>query len=466
MDNPSPTGVSPTNENLWKEVLDELRVSISPANFNTWLSNTYIVSIKRIGERQVVEIGCPSAFVADAVEKRYYGQIQDSLTTKSGLQSELSFVVSQLPNTKKTTSESPLFDFANNKSSVDINYLLKKARIRPGFTFENFAVSSSNQTAHAAAEAVSRNIGNAYNPLLLYGGVGIGKTHLMLAIGHRLLEQDPDAEVLYVMGEEFTSEIVEAIRNKTTQNFKKKYRSLKLLMLDDVQFLAGKLTVQEEFFHTFNTLLREGGQVVLTSDRPPSEIQRLEERLRSRFEAGLIIDIAPPDFELRTAISLIKAQQKGVELSMENAQAIAANIDSPRRIEGFLTRLLTETNGFQEEITIELINKILGKTQDASLQPKKAVLPQVYIDAVATYYSLGKRKLLGDSRSRSIAEPRQLLMYLLREELKLPLQEVGHLVGGRDHTTVMHAVEKISKSLSTNAKIHGDILGIKKIISG
>jgi chromosomal replication initiator protein len=458
-----------TNSKLWKEVLEELKVSISPANFNTWLSNTYIVSIKRIGDtRQIVEIGCPSTFVADAVEKRYYGQIQDALNNKTGLQNEISFVVSSLPSVKKTTQESPLFSFAEDKPKADINHLLKEARIRPGFTFENFAVSSSNQTAHAAAEAVSRSIGNAYNPLLLYGGVGIGKTHLMLAIGHRLLEQDPDAEVLYVMGEEFTSEIVEAIRNKTTQNFKKKYRNLKLLMLDDVQFLAGKLTVQEEFFHTFNTLLREGGQVVLTSDRPPSEIQRLEERLRSRFEAGLIIDISPPDFELRTAISLIKAQQKGVELSMESAQAIAANIDSPRRIEGFLTRLLTETNGFQEEITIELINRILGKTQDvqASFQQKRAVMPQVYIDAVANYYSLGKRKLLGDSRTRSIAFPRQVLMYLLREELKLPLQEVGHLVGGRDHTTVMHAVDKISKNISTDPKIHGDILGIKKIISG
>ncbi len=470
MDNQvQPTESTHAHTQLWKDVLDEIKVSISPANFSTWLSNTYIVSLKTVGDtRQIVEIGCPSTFVADAIEKRYYGQIQDSLNNKTGLQNDISFVVSQLPSDKKEHKESPLFAYVEDAPKKDINHLLKEARIRPGFTFENFAVSSSNQTAHAAAEAVSRSIGNAYNPLLLYGGVGIGKTHLMLAIGHRLLEQDPEADVLYVMGEEFTSEIVEAIRNKTTQNFKKKYRNLKLLMLDDVQFLAGKITVQEEFFHTFNTLLREGGQVVLTSDRPPSEIQRLEERLRSRFEAGLIIDIGPPDLELRTAISLIKAQQRGVELSMDIATTIAANIDSPRRIEGFLTRLLTETNGFQEQITIELVNRILGKTQDAQagFQPKKAVMPQVYIDAVSTFYSLGKRKLLGDSRTRSIAIPRQILMYLLREELKLPLQEVGHLVGGRDHTTVMHGVEKISKILSTDAKIHGDILGIKKIISG
>lgn len=468
MDNQS-LETSQSNKELWKEVLDELKVTLSSANFNTWLANTHIASLKKVGDtRQIVEIGCSSTFVADAIEKRYFGPIQDALTNKSGLSSDLSFVVSQMPNPqKKEIEDSPLFTY-QDKVTKSIDETLKHARMRPGYTFDNFAVSGSNQTAHAAAEAVSRNIGNAYNPLLLYGGVGIGKTHLMLAIGHRLLSQEPNADVLYVTGEEFTSEIVEAIRNKTTQNFKKKYRNLKLLMLDDVQFLAGKLTVQEEFFHTFNTLLKEGGQVVLTSDRPPSEIPKLEERLKSRFEAGLIIDISPPDIELRTAISLIKAQQKGVNLSMEIALAIATNIDSPRRIEGFLTRLLSETNGFQDQITIELVNKILGKTQDSNinLPQKRAIMPQVYIDAVSNYFSTGKRKLLGPSRTRSVAEPRQLLMYLLRIELRLPLQEVGHLIGGRDHTTVMHAVEKISKNLSTNSKINGDIMGIRKIISG
>jgi chromosomal replication initiator protein len=287
----------------------------------------------------------------------------------------------------------------------------------------------------------------------------------MLAVATQILEKNTEDQVLYWMGEEFTTEIVNAIRNKTTYAFKDKYRKLKLLMIDDIQFLAGKNAVQEEFFHTFNTLQREGGQIILTSDRPPSEIEKLEERLRSRFEAGLIIDISPPDFELRTAIALIKAKEKGTDLPMNVAQAIAANIDSPRKIEGFLTRLFTQSSFNNEEISVETVNKILGKTQTENALYRKAVSPQEFIGAVSDYYSLGKRKLLGANRTQIVAMPRQILMYLLRIELGLPLQEVGRIVGGRDHTTVMHAVEKISKNLSTNSGLRDDILGIKKSVS-
>lgn len=456
------------NKKLWSDVLETVKVSVSSANYSTWLLQTFVVSIKPGGqERQVVEIGCPSAFIADGLEKRYFTLIQDSLNQITGIKNELIFSVQQVQKETKKQLESPLFS-QNTENDENLSEAkLKEARIRSGFTFANFAVSSSNQMAHAAADAVAKNIGGAYNPLFLWGGVGIGKTHLMLAIGQYFLKQHSNGKALYVMGEEFTTEIVEAIRNKDTQSFKKRYRNLQLLMLDDVQFIAGKNTVQEEFFHTFNTILREGGQVVLTSDRPPTEIQKLEERLRSRFEAGMIVDISPPDFELRTAISLIKAQQKGLSFDMDVAQAIAANIDNPRRIEGFLTRLLAETNGFKEKITIDLVNKILGKTNSALVtSQKKATLPQDLIEAVCDYYSLGKRKLLGETRVRPVAYPRQILMYLLRVELGLPLQEVGRLIGGRDHTTVMHAVDKISAKLSTNGGLRDDILGIKKYLSG
>ena len=459
-------------QKLWKDVLETIKVSVSGANYSTWLSQTFIISVKPVGEtglpadRQVVEIGCPNAFIADGLEKRYFTLIQESLNQVTGIKNEVVFSVQQIQSETKKIVESPLFSQNLQSEEKSLEDDFKKARIRQGFTFENFAVSSSNQMAHAAADAVSKNIGSAYNPLFFWGGVGIGKTHLMLAIGSYFLRHNPDGKALYVMGEEFTTEIVEAIRNKNTQEFKKRYRSLKLLMLDDVQFIAGKEKVQEEFFHTFNTILREGGQVVLTSDRPPTEIQKLEDRLRNRFEAGMIVDISPPDFELRTAISLIKAQQKGMTLDMDVAQAIAANIDNPRKIEGFLTRLLAETNSFKEKITIDLVNKILGKTNGVLITPqRKATLPQELIDAVCDYFSLGKRKLLSDTRTRPVAHPRQILMYLLRVELGLPLQEVGRLVGGRDHTTVMHAVGKISTNLSTNGGLRDDILGIKKYIS-
>ena len=234
------------------------------------------------------------------------------------------------------------------------------------------------------------------------------------------------------MGEEFTTEIVDAIRNKTTILFKNRYRRLKLLMVDDIQFIAGKTAVQEEFFHTFNTLQREGGQVILTSDRPPSEIERLEERLKSRFEAGLTIDISPPDFELRAAITLIKAKERGIELEMDVAQTIAVNIDSPRRIEGFLTRLFTEAKLGEKTIDIDLVTKLLGITNGEARAFKKPLSAQQVINAVSDYYSLGKRSLLGASRTQTIALPRQILMYILRIDLGLPLQEVGRLVGGRN----------------------------------
>lgn len=457
-------------QKLWQEALQIIRVSISQANYSTWFSKTHITTLKVLpNNRQFVEIGCSSSFIADGLEKRYFSLIQDSLNQVTQITNDISFIVSQLTIESNSNFLPPLFSESyNDAHSANILELLKRARIRPGFTFENFAVSSSNQMAWAAAEAVSKNLGNAYNPLFLWGGVGVGKTHLMLSIGNKALSKNPDLKVLYCMGEEFTTEIVEAIRNKSTQNFKKRYRNLDLLMVDDVQFIAGKEKVQEEFFHTFNTIQREGGQVVLTSDRPPTEIQKLEERLRSRFEAGLIIDISPPDLELRAAIALIKAEERGLQLPMDVAHIIASNIEGLRRIEGFLTRILTEVQGDSSLITAELVNRLLGRSANEG-EPglnRRAMAPQDVVDAVANYFSLGRRKLLGDGRARPIALPRQVLMYLLRVELGLPLQEVGHIVGGRDHTTVMYAVEKISKNISTDPSLREDILGIKRTISG
>lgn len=455
------------SKKIWKDTLDSIKVSISPATFSTWFSQTFISSIKKAGKgRNHVEIACPSSFIADTIERRYFGLIQDSLNLLTGVKNDISFVVKQPPAAaQKEKGETPLFQDTQPENSDILAQRLKKTRIREGFTFENFAVSGTNQMAWAAADAVSKNLGKAYNPLFLWGGVGVGKTHLMLAIGHRVLQKDPDASVLYCMGEEFTTEIIEAIRTKNTVSFKRRYRSLKLLLLDDVQFLAGKTAVQEEFFHTFNTLQREGAQIVLTSDKPPSEIEKLEERLRSRFEAGLIIDISPPDFELRTAISLIKAGERGLELPMEVAQAIAANIDSTRKIEGFITRLASEINGDGGTPSVELVTRLLGKTNGETAPIRRAIRPQEVVSAVSDYFSVGKRKLLGPNRSRPVALPRQVLMYLLRVELGLPLQEVGRLAGGRDHTTVIHAVEKISTRLSTDQSLRRDVLGIKTSLS-
>jgi len=360
----------------------------------------------------------------------------------------------------------PLF---KREEELEDNFLeeIKRSRLRPFFTFENFAVSSSNQMAWAAGEAVAKTPGTAYNPLFLWGGVGVGKTHLMNAVGYEIKKKNRIKSVYFCTGEDFTNDIVEGIRNKTTQKFRNKYRKLDALLIDDIQFIAGKDTVQEEFFHTFNAIISAGGQIILTSDRPPHEISKLEERLKSRFEAGLIVDIAPPDFELRCAITQIKTKEKNLDLSSEIIQMIAGNLDSARKIEGFLIRLKSEAIINKNiPLTAERISQLLGKDGEGTPVSQKRVGIEDVIESVCKQYSLKKGQILSDSRVKTLALPRQILMYLLRTQLKLPLQEVGKLIGGRDHTTVMHAVEKITKLASEDVEIREDIMRIKRNVWG
>lgn len=450
------------NKNLWREVLQSVRVSVSPAIFSTWFSQTHLVEVAKQGKRHSVSVGCGSSFVKTTIEGRYFGLIQDALISALGTPCDLVFVVKQDASREGSSEELavPLFE---EERGEDFSAALKRARVRPVLTFENFAVSSSNQMAWAAAEAVSKTPGSAYNPLFLWGGVGVGKTHLMNAVGFSVIQKNSSAKAFFCSGEEFTNDIVEGIRNKTTQVFRDKYRRLDVLMVDDIQFLAGKDAVQEEFFHTFNAVTIAGGQVILTSDRPPSEISKLEERLRSRFEAGLIVDIGAPDFELRCAILQIKAKEKGLELPMPVVQRIAGALDSARKIEGFLVLLGSEARIKNSEITEELAASLLGKGEGENGQVIKAS-PQDVVAAVSKYCSVGKRSLLGTSRARPVARPRQILMYLLRTQLQLPLVEIGRIVGGRDHTTVIHAVDKIGQLLSTDVQIRQDILGIKNML--
>lgn len=452
------------NKTSWKDILEIIKISVSPAIFSTWFAQTYLLKIDEMGERIILEVGCPTSYIKNFIESRYFGLIQDSANKVFSRSCDLIFSVKENPEKSMGLGElsSPLFqtEEKNKDDTVKIKEALEKAKIRPNFNFENFAVSGSNQMAHAAALAVSDALGTAYNPLFIWGGVGVGKTHLMGAVGNSSLKKDPSLKVLLCTGESFTNDIIEGIRNKTTQNFREKYRKLNLLLIDDIQFIAGKDAVQEEFFHTFNTMTAAGGQIILTSDKPPSEIAHLEERLKSRFEAGLIVDIAPPDFELRCAITQIKAKEKEIVLNMEQIQLIASNIDSARKIEGVLIKLMTEARLKHIEITNELIESIIGKGIEINgRQIKKS--PSEVIEAVSDYYQVGKRSLLGESRARPVARPRQILMYLLRTHLGIPLEEVGRLVGGRDHTTVIHAVDKITELATTDVHIREDISKIK-----
>lgn len=448
---------------IWHEVLESIRVSVSPAIYRTWFAQTYLADIRNDNDRISVNIGCSSPFIKTTIENRYFGMIQDLLMKTLEKECDINFLVKQDPDKliQTKTSPSPLFDQDTSDQKENYKEAAQKARIRSTFIFENFAVSSSNQMAHAAAEAVARTPGEAYNPLFIYGGVGVGKTHLMFAVGNYMLASNLNSKILFCTGEDFTNEIIQGIRNKNMQAVRDRFRRLELLLVDDIQFIAGKDTVQEEFFHTFNAVTTAGGQVILTSDKPPSEISKLEERLKSRFEAGLIVDISPPDFELRCAILEIKTRERGITLDSDLIQLIAGNVESARKLEGVLTRILSEARLKNTPITEDMIQTILGKADDMNGAMLAKKTPTDVIDAVSKYFSLGKRALLGESRSKPIVVPRQILMYILKTQLGLPFQEVGRLIGGRDHTTVMHAVDKITHLASSDVQIRQDIRGIK-----
>ena len=324
--------------------------------------------------------------------------------------------------------------------------------------------------AYAAAQAVSRNPGQAYHLLFLFGGVGVGKTHLMQAIGHRVLEKDSTTRIIYCSGEQFTNEIVEAIRDKTTAEFRRKYRSVKALLIDDIQFIGGKDKVQEEFFHTFNAIHQEGGQIVMTSDKLPTEIAGLEDRLRSRFEGGLTIDIQRPSFELRAAIVLIKAKAWGIDISMEAAQLVGANIEDARLLEGFLKRLMVESEAKKEAISIESVQRVLNLMRannaivDTDSQNFARITPQSVLTAISKVFAVKISELKGKRRQQEIITPRHLAMYILRTEGQVPLIRIGEIFGGRDHTTVMHATDKITQDLVTSARLRGSLTEVRKLL--
>lgn len=445
------------HQTLWLKVQEELKISVSKTIYQTLFSNTFL--IERINK--VANIGCPSSYIQSLIETRYYSLLKDILDRQTKEDNSLIFTIKSLPKQEKE-EVGPLFE-ENEEEKLQSAPRSQHPLLKPNYTFETFCVSGVNQLAYAAATAVAKNPGHAYNPLFLWGGVGVGKTHLMQAIAHEIYKNDPSFKILYCMGEEFTNEIINAIRAKNTDQFKKKYRGAQLLLLDDVQFIAGKDTVQEEFFHTFNAILAAGGQVVLVSDRPPEEIAKLEERLRSRFEAGLIIDIPAPDFELRSAILLTKAKERNIELPMDVAQIIASNIDSTRKLEGFLIRLLTETEAKKVPISPDLVRSLLGKGIEEQSR-KKMIKPKEIIRVVADQYDLKISDICGQKRIKQYVLPRQILMYVLRTEAQLPLMGVAELLGGRDHTTVMHGVEKVTRLLAEDEDLRVQIFGIKQKI--
>lgn len=456
------------SEEVWKTAKGELQVELSPGTFNSFINTARLESLSDEQERLIALVAVTSPFHQRMLQERYFGVIKDALDRATQRACDIRFIISASADKRQAfpATLGPLFD--DEKSGQELYHrAVQVARLRSDFTFETFAVSSTNEMGYAAAQAVSRNPGESYHLLFLYGGVGVGKTHLMQAIGHRMLEKNPDTRVLYKTGEEFTNEIIEAIRDKTTMEFRKRYRTVSALLIDDIQFIGGKDKVQEEFFHTFNAIHQEGGQIVLTSDQMPHEIEGLEARLRSRFEGGLTIDIQQPTFELRTAILLIKSKAWGMELPMDVAQLVAANIDSTRELEGILKRLIAETTFRNESITMSIAEQVLGsmkqKPGDGGLRPAVAGPdPATVLAAVSSIFSMKLSLLKGKRRKKEVVLPRHLAMYVLRMDANLPLEQIGELFGGRDHSTVLHAVEKITAELPNDERLRGALTETRK----
>lgn len=444
-------------EKLWKNVLQDMEKKISATNFHTLFKNTHLLSL----EENIATVAAPSTMIIDLLQKRFANDIQMLLATHYGKDVSLLFIPKVItPQKKSDVSEAPLFITNDSPKPMTIGHL---PRVRPDFTFQNFAVSAGNQLAFVSAQTVAANLGTSYNPLFLYGPVGVGKTHLMHAIANDVYQQNPVNKIVYITSEEFTNEVVEAIRSHETAQMKKRFRSAKLMVIDDIQFIEGKEATQEELFHTFNILIDNGSQICLTSDRPPQEIKKLEARLSSRFAGGLTVDIASPDFELKAAIVGIKAKKYGFDIPPEVTTLLAEKAEDTRSLEGLLLRVITQATTSNSLITIELAEQALG----AMIEEKRQHLhADDIISCVCSYYKIKPTQLKGPKRTASLVKARQVAMYLLQAELKMTLVEIGNNLGGRDHTTIIHGVDKIKALVDNKERVTEDIMGITKSFRG
>lgn len=456
-------------DEVWKSVKDDLRVGLSDGTFSSFIEPAGLADIEEAEGKQIAKIITSGSWHQKMIEEKIGEEkIYQAFQRVTGKETAIKFVYK--PKSAGTMPDAaglgPLFSHIEDDER-GYNRAVGEAKLRPDFTFEHFAVSSTNEMAYAAAQAVSRNPGKMYHLLFLYGGVGVGKTHLMQAVGHRILEKNPEAKVIYCSGEQFTNEIIEAIRYHTTAEFRKKYRPTDVLLIDDIQFIGGKEKVQEEFFHTFNAIHQEGGQIVMTSDKLPKEIAGLEDRLRSRFEGGLTIDIQKPSFELRAAIALIKAKAWEMDLPMEVAQLVAANSEDTRELEGVLKRLMMEAESKKEPITTETAERALKSVHaggEGNGGPAPRISPQSVLTAVSSVFSIKPAELKGKCRQKELVAPRHLAMYILKTEAGLPLVRIGEFFGGRDHTSIMHAVEKVTNSLAGDARLRGSLTEVRKLL--
>lgn len=442
-------------EQIWQSALGELEISLSKANFTTWFKHTALLSL----EEGKAVISVPNTFTKAWFEKKYHRTILEKLQQIAGQPvREIVYQVGgrrSLPFTMPsaaplTAAGAPLAA----GTAVSQRTAPAESGLNPRYTFSTFIVGKGNELAHAAARAVAARPGEAYNPLFIYGGVGLGKTHLLQAIGNEIIVSHPGAKVLYVTCETFTNEFIHSVRSGQAKRFKDAYRGVDVLMIDDVQFITGKDGTQEELFHTYNTLHQANKQMVLSSDRPPKAIPALEARLRSRFDWGMVADIGAPDFETRVAILEAKCQERSYQIEGNIVNYIATTVQhNVRELEGALNKIIAFHQLKNIPPTLEFVKKFLS----SALPAKKPTTPKDILKTVALYYDLPTEDLLGVSREKRLAFPRQIIMYLLREELKSSYPAIGQELGGRDHTTAMHAYSKIAKGVEEDQRLKQDI---------
>ena len=441
---------------MWQQVLSLIKKKISKPSFDTWLKSTSAA----VFTDSVLVVCAPNKLAKDWLENRYVQLISACVKELTGHDVEIKFIIKDEEETENETLPQPQ---PKPKPSVTVNEETVSTMLNPKYTFDTFVIGAGNRFAHAASLAVAEAPANAYNPLFLYGGVGLGKTHLMHAIGHFILEHSPGTRVLYISSEKFTNEFINAIRDNRGEDFRNKYRNIDVLLIDDIQFLAGKEQTQEEFFHTFNALHEESKQIIISSDRPPKEIPTLEERLRSRFEWGLITDILPPDLETRIAILRKKAKAENLDIPNEALVYIANQINTNiRELEGALIRVVAYSSLINEDITVHLAAEAL-KDIIPSNRPHQITVEDIQ-QKTCEFFGLKVEDLKARKRTRSVAFPRQIAMYLSRELTDLSLPKIGEAFGGRDHTTVIHAYEKISQSIKQDQELYKIVHTLKNQI--
>ena len=448
-------------EKLWRDALFEIEPNVSKANFSTWFKDTYISKY----EDGVVTINVPNDFVKEWLSTKYYKFVISSLRNLNpSIRHADYLIVSKPPQINQLEKKQYFKQQGNNEEQLGFQELNTdtEANLNPRYTFDSFVVASFNEVAHSAAIAVSKSIGNLYNPLFIYGGVGLGKTHLLQAIGNETKKNNPATKVQYLTSEKFANDYVLSIQNKNIHLFKEKYRKYNLLIVDDIQFFSDKLKIQEEFFHIFNALYDGNNQIIFSSDKPPQYIVGLEDRLKSRFEGGMMVDISQPSLEERMAILRVKMQQRGYLISDEIIDFIAKNIkENIRELEGALNSVIGQSKIRGRVLGLVDVEEILKR----KIKPVRVVTADSVIKIIANYYNMEEKKLNEKTRRQEIVKPRQIAMYLLRNDLNTSYPYIGRRLGQKDHTTAIHAYKKITHDIKNDKKLEQEINNIREIIS-